>query len=434
MNYKEAIDFLYAQAPMFQQVGKAGYKTGLENTEFLDKYFGFPHRKYRTIHVGGTNGKGSVSHLLAAVLQSAGYKVGLYTSPHLKDFRERIRVNGKMISKQKVSAFIAKNQQLIIEISPSFFEITTALAFKYFEEQDVDFAVIEVGLGGRLDCTNIISPILSIITNISLDHTDLLGDSLEKIAAEKAGIIKPQTPVIIGETHPKTKNIFIEKAKENFSEIVFADKDNLPQRAQRIRKDINNKPFALFAKNLCVPCVKKMPNCELKGIYQQKNIKTLLVAVEKLREMEVKISAKSLKNGLENVTELTGLQGRWQIIGKNPTIICDTGHNESGISQIVEQLNAQKFNKLHVVFGVVNDKKIDYVLALLPKNSVYYFTKAQIPRALDEKLLQKQAATFGLFGNTYFSVKQALNAAKKAASKDDFIFVGGSTFVVAEVL
>jgi len=437
MNYKDAINFLYAQAPMFQQVGRQGYKAGLENTEFLDKYFGFPHRKYRTIHVGGTNGKGSVSHLLAAVLQSAGYKVGLYTSPHLKDFRERIRVNGKMISKQKVSAFIAKNQQLIKDISPSFFEITTVLAFKYFAEQNVDFAVVEVGLGGRLDCTNIISPILSIITNISLDHTDLLGDSLEKIAVEKTGIIKPKTPIIIGETHLQTQNIFIEKAKENCSEIIFADDFDFTQRAQRTckeRKDINNnKTFASFARNLCVLCEKKI-NCELKGIYQQKNIKTVLVTVEKLRKIGVKITAKALKNGLENVVALTNIQGRWQIIGKNPTIVCDTGHNESGMLHIVEQLNAQKFNKLHIVFGMVSDKKIDAVLALLPKNAVYYFAKAQIPRALDEKLLQQQAATFGLIGNTYLSVKQAFATAKKNAAKDDFIFIGGSTFVVAEIL
>jgi len=407
MTYKSAIEFLYAQAPMFQQVGRQGYKTGLENTEFLDKYFGFPHRCYRTIHVGGTNGKGSVSHILAAVLQSAGYKVGLYTSPHLKDFCERIRINGKAISKQTVSAFITENQQLIKDISPSFFEITTALAFKYFAEQNVDFAVVEVGLGGRLDCTNIISPILSIITNISLDHTDILGDSLEKIATEKAGIIKPQTPIIIGETDIKTQNIFIEKAKENFSEIIFADKkfENI-----------------------------KLPNCELKGIYQQKNIKTALAAVEKLRQMRIKIPAKSLKNGLENVVKLTNLQGRWQIIGKNPAIICDTGHNEGGIALVVEQLNTLKFNKLHIIFGAVNDKKIDNVLALLPKNAVYYFTKAQIPRALDEKLLQRQAENFMLHGNCYPSVKQALTAAKHAAAANDLIYIGGSTFVVAEVL
>ena len=408
MTYKSAIEFLYAQAPMFQQVGRKGYKTGLENTEFLDKYFGFPHRKYRTIHVGGTNGKGSVSHILAAILQSAGYKVGLYTSPHLKDFRERIRINGITVSKQKVSAFIAENQQLIKNISPSFFEITTAFAFKYFAEQNIDFAVVEVGLGGRLDCTNIISPILSIITNISLDHTDILGDTLEKIALEKAGIIKPKTPIIIGETHHKTQNIFIEKAKENFSEIIFADK--------------------LFSPDTV------LPNCELKGIYQQKNVKTVLVAVEKLKEKGVNIPLKSLKNGLKNVTKLTGLQGRWQIIGAKPAIVCDTGHNEGGILLVVEQLNAQKFNKLHIVFGVVNDKKIDAVLALLPKNAVYYFTKAQIPRALDEKLLQQQAKNFDLYGSCYQSVKQALTAAKKAASKNDFIYIGGSTFIVAEVL
>ena len=407
MNYQSSIEFLYAQAPMFQQVGRTGYKSGLENTEFLDKYFNFPHRHFRSIHVGGTNGKGSVSHLLAAILQGAGYKVGLYTSPHLKDFRERIRMNGKMISKRKIADFITKYQQLINEISPSFFEITTALAFKYFAEQNVDFAVVEVGLGGRLDCTNIISPILSVITNISLDHTDILGDSLEKIAAEKAGIIKPKTPIIIGETQFETEKIFIQKAKENFAEIIFADKKN---------KDL------------------KLPNCELKGIYQQKNIRTVLVAVEKLRKIGVKIPAKSLKKGLENVTKLTGLQGRWQVLGNYPAIVCDTGHNEGGISFVVEQLNAQKFSRLHIVFGMVADKKIDAVLALLPKNATYYFTKANIPRMLNETILQQQAANFMLYGNCYSSVKQALAAAKKAASKDDFIYIGGSTFVVAEVL
>jgi dihydrofolate synthase/folylpolyglutamate synthase len=435
MTYKSAIEFLYLQAPMFQQVGKKGYKTGLENTKLLDKYFGFPHCKFRTIHVGGTNGKGSISHLLAAVLQCAGYKVGLYTSPHLKDFRERIRVNGKMISKQKISAFISHNQQLIQNISPSFFEITTVLAFKYFAEQNVDFAVVEVGLGGRLDCTNIISPILSIITNISLDHTDILGDTIEKIAEEKAGIIKPKTPIIIGETHQSTQNIFIEKARENVAEIVFADQFfalaslYIGDQVQRITPSSReSKARALITTK------SKLLKCELKGIYQQKNLKTLLASVEKLREIGVKIPIKALKNGLEHVIELTGLQGRWQIIGKKPTVVCDTGHNEGGISLIVEQLNTQTFNRLHIVFGMVSDKKIDSILALLPKNAIYYFTKAKLPRALNELILQQQAITFGLHGNTYSSVKQALNAAKKAAAKDDFIYIGGSTFVVAEVL
>ncbi|MDR1545074.1 MAG: bifunctional folylpolyglutamate synthase/dihydrofolate synthase [Prevotellaceae bacterium] len=405
MTYAQSIAFLYAQAPMFQQVGAKGYKTGLENTHFLDLNFGFPHRKYRTIHVGGTNGKGSVSHLLAAILQSAGYKVGLYTSPHLKDFRERIRINGKMISKHKVSSFITENQQLIIERNLSFFEITTAFAFKYFAEQDVDFAVVEVGLGGRLDCTNVISPLLSIITNISLDHTDILGDTLEKIAAEKAGIIKPHTPVIIGETQMETEEVFQEKAKEMQAEIVFADKNNF-----------------------------SLPKCELKGVYQQKNLKTVLAAEKKLRNLGVKISQKNLKNGLENVLKLTGLQGRWQILGKNPTVVCDTGHNQSGISLVVEQIKQQKFRQLHIIFGMVNDKNPALVLNLLPKDAHYYFTKAKIPRALNEKILQQKSAEYNLFGKTCSSVKRAIAAAKKAAHKDDFIYIGGSTFIVAEAL
>jgi dihydrofolate synthase/folylpolyglutamate synthase len=407
MNYPQAIDFLYSTAPMFQQVGKQGYKTGLENTYLLDARFDFPHRKYRTIHIGGTNGKGSTSHLLAAVLQSAGYKVGLYTSPHLKDFRERIRINGKMISKLRIINFIKENEQLIKEISPSFFEITTSLAFQYFAEKNVDIAIVEVGLGGRLDCTNIISPMISVITNISLDHTDILGDSLEKIATEKAGIIKPNTPVIIGETQKETEKIFTEKAKTENAEIIFADKK--------------------YSSAV-------LPVCQLKGIYQQKNIKTLLAAVDELKKSGLKISKSALKKGLENVVELTGLTGRWQIIGKNPVIVCDTGHNEGGISLVVEQLKQQKYNGLHIVFGMVADKKINKVLSLLPKNAVYYFTKAKIPRALDEKLLSEQAGQYGLVGNTYPSVKRAVKAAKKAASKDGFIYIGGSTFIVAEAV
>jgi dihydrofolate synthase/folylpolyglutamate synthase len=442
LNYQQAIDFLYAQAPMFQQVGAKGYKTGLENTHFLDSHFGFPHRHYRTIHVGGTNGKGSVSHLLAAILQSAGYKVGLYTSPHLKDFRERIRVNGKMISKQKVSAFIAKNQQLITEINPSFFEITTAFAFKYFAEQNVDFAVVEVGLGGRLDCTNVISPLLSVITNISLDHTDILGDTLGKIAAEKAGIIKPKTPVIIGETQAETEHIFREKAAENGAEIIFADQEfsRRERKDERGERKEKNEIYCEFQEKKSLRSLQnplrplREISCELKGIYQQKNLKTVLAAVEKLQKMGIKITKKSLKNGLENVISLTGLQGRWQILSKNPTVVCDTGHNQGGISQVVEQISQQKFNTLHIIFGMVNDKKPDIVLNLLPKNAKYYFTKAQLPRALNENILQAKAAEFNLISNAYQSVKQAIKAAKKAADKDDFIYIGGSTFIVAEAI
>ena len=407
MRYQEAIDFLYATAPMFQNIGKQGYKTGLENTFLLDNHFGSPHTKFKTIHIAGTNGKGSTSHLLSAILQKAGYRVGLYTSPHLKDFRERIKINGEMISKRKVSDFIAENQNLIRKISPSFFEITTAMAFNYFAEEKVDIAVIEVGLGGRLDCTNIISPLLSIITNISLDHTDMLGDTIEKIAEEKAGIIKPHTPVVIGETQDGSFEVFLRKAKEQNSPIYFAD---------TFQADT------------------PLPECQLKGIYQTKNSRTVLQAIEELREIGLQISENNIQDGFLNVVDLTGLMGRWQTIGHNPTIVCDTGHNEAGISFIVEQLKKESYRRLHIVFGMVSDKKRDKIYKLLPKDAIYYFTKASIPRALDERSLRAEAREYGLQGKSYSSVKRALSAAKSAASEDDFIYVGGSTFIVAEVL
>jgi dihydrofolate synthase/folylpolyglutamate synthase len=407
MIYSEAIDYLYRQAPMFQQHGAKAYKSGLENTVALDAVFNHPHRAYKTIHVAGTNGKGSTSHLLASVLQCAGYKVGLYTSPHLRDFRERIRVNGAMISEQAVVAFVEAHQALVEELQPSFFEITTALAFRYFAQQQVDVAVIEVGLGGRLDCTNIIAPELAIITNISLDHTDLLGNTLEKIAAEKAGIIKPNTPVVIGETQPESAPIFRNVARAQNAPILFAE------------TELVGNP---------------LPTCALKGIYQVKNSRTVLVALAQLHQKGFDITDAAIEQGFLEVVERTGLQGRWQVLGNKPTIVCDTGHNEGGIRLVVEQLAQQSFERLHIVFGMVSDKKIDHVLALLPKNAVYYFTKAHIPRALDEKILQAQAATFGLSGTSYASVNEALEAAKNNASERDFIFVGGSNFVVAEII
>ena len=407
MIYSETIDYLYAQAPMFQQHGAKAYKSGLETTLLLDTTFQHPHRAYKTIHVAGTNGKGSTSHLLASVLQSAGYQVGLYTSPHLRDFRERIRVNGQMISEQAVVNFVETNKALIEELKPSFFELTTALAFQYFEQQRVDIAVIEVGLGGRLDCTNIIQPELSIITNISSDHTDILGDTLELIAAEKAGIIKEKTPIIIGETQPESAPIFGRVAASLNAPIVFADKQ--------------------YAEN-------ELPNCALKGFYQEKNRRTVLAALNELQHQGLRITEEFIQQGFLEVVERTGLQGRWQVVSENPTIICDTGHNEEGIRLIVKQLEQQTFERLHIVFGMVSDKKTDQILGLLPKNAVYYFTKAQIPRALDEKILQAQAATFGLTGTSYASVNEALEAAKNNASARDFIFVGGSNFVVAEII
>ncbi len=407
MKYSEAIAFLYSMAPMFQTVGKQGYKTGLENTLYLDQYFGFPHKQFRTIHVGGTNGKGSTSHLLAAVLQSAGYKVGLYTSPHLKDFRERIRINGQMISKQKVSSFVFNNQNLIKEINPSFFEITTSLAFSYFAEQNIDIAVVEVGLGGRLDCTNIISPMVSIITNISIDHTDLLGDTPQQIAVEKAGIIKPNTPIVIGERQEVVADIFIEKAKKEGAPIVFAD------------YQYGDKP---------------LPKSQLKGIYQVRNSRTVLTAIDILKAKGLRILHRDIIKGFANVTTLTGLMGRWQTIGTHPTIICDTGHNEAGISLVAEQLRMQRYRNLHIVFGMVSDKKRDNIYRLLPRDAIYYFTKPSLPRALDENILAREAAEYGLEGKTFTTVRKALATARKNAVSKDFIYIGGSTFVVADAL
>jgi dihydrofolate synthase/folylpolyglutamate synthase len=408
MNYNDAIEILYNQAPMFQNIGKRAYKTGLETTFELDRIFQHPHRKFRTIHVAGTNGKGSCSHLISAVLQKSGYKVGLYTSPHLKDFRERIRINGEMISEEAVCEFVELAQPIIAELQPSFFEITTAMAFRYFAMQNVDVAVIEVGLGGRLDCTNIIDPELSIITNISIDHTDLLGATLPEIAYEKAGVIKAGKPAIIGERQPEVAQVFISKATEVNAPIYFAS----DEMANAI-----------------------LPDCEMKGYYQDKNRRTVLTAIRELRRQNYfNIPDQAIVDGFAKVCHLTGIMGRWQLISENPRIICDTGHNEAGIKFVTEQLLHEKFTNLRIIIGMVSDKKIDKVLALLPKNAIYYFTKAQIPRALNEVDLQKQATEYGLCGDTYPTIEQALNKAKQDYIEGDLIFVGGSNFTVAEIL
>jgi dihydrofolate synthase/folylpolyglutamate synthase len=408
MNYNDAIEILYNQAPMFQNIGKRAYKTGLETTFELDRIFQHPHRKFRTIHVAGTNGKGSCSHLISAVLQKSGYKVGLYTSPHLKDFRERIRINGEMISEEAVCEFVELAQPIIAELQPSFFEITTAMAFRYFAMQNVDVAVIEVGLGGRLDCTNIIDPELSIITNISIDHTDLLGATLPEIAYEKAGVIKAGKPAIIGERQPEVAQVFISKATEVNAPIYFAS----DEMANAI-----------------------LPDCEMKGYYQDKNRRTVLTAIRELRRQNYfNIPDQAIIDGFAKVCHLTGIMGRWQLISENPRIICDTGHNEAGIKFVTEQLLHEKFTNLRIIIGMVSDKKIDKVLALLPKNAIYYFTKAQIPRALNEVDLQKQATEYGLCGDTYPTIEQALNKAKQDYIEGDLIFVGGSNFTVAEIL
>lgn len=424
MNYKETLEYLYSQTPMFQQVGSKAYKEGLENTYALDEYFGHPHRKYGTIHIAGTNGKGSCSHTLAAILQEAGYKVGLYTSPHLIDFRERIRINGKMISKEFIIHFVHKHRAFFEPLYPSFFEITTAMALLYFAEANVDVAIIEVGLGGRLDCTNIITPDLSVITNISFDHTALLGDTLEKIAMEKAGIIKPHTPVIIGETMEETRPIFTQKAQQEDSPIAFAEDDS-PVLEVNIEADGSWLYQTRQYKNL---------HGELRGLYQLKNTNTVLCAVSWLISLGYDIREEDVRHGFEYVTETTGLMGRWQILSNEPTVVCDTGHNVAGISYIVEQLKHQRYRRLHIVFGMVNDKDVSGVLSLLPADAAYYFTKAGIERALPEKELMEAARKHSLQGECYPNVVTALQAALKKSLPEDFIFVGGSSFIVADLL
>lgn len=392
--------------PMFERQGASGYKEGLSNTKALDEHFQHPHTKYKTIHIAGTNGKGSCSHSIAAILQTAGYRVGLYTSPHLVDFSERIRVNGEPISEEYVIDFVERERHFFEPLHPSFFEVTTALAFKYFSDMNVDVAVIEVGLGGRLDCTNIISPILSVITNISFDHTQFLGNTLAKIAAEKAGIIKKSTRVVIGEATPETRPVFEAKAKEMCAPICFAE-DNPYENAADLMTD-------------------------LQGTYQNKNANTILTAVANLPELNV--GNDDIRNGLANVCTLTGLKGRWQTLAQHPLTICDTGHNVAGWKYLSRQIAQQPCDVLHIVFGMVDDKDIDTVMDMLPKNAKYYFTKAETHRAINETVLKEKAETRGLSGNTYPSVAQAYNDAKKNAKDNDFVFIGGSSYVVADLL
>jgi dihydrofolate synthase/folylpolyglutamate synthase len=430
-NYPEVLDFLYSQLPMFQRTGPAAYKNNLDNTIRLDEMFNHPHHSFKTIHVAGTNGKGSVSHMLASVLQEAGYKTGLYTSPHLKDFRERIRVNGEMISEEAVVEFTEKyrikNEIEILE--PSFFELTVTMAFDYFRAMQVDVAVIEVGLGGRLDSTNIITPEVSVITNISFDHMSLLGNSLPEIAAEKAGIIKYGIPVVIGETSPETSPIFEQFAKRMIASIEFADRN---YHSDYSMQTIDGKQSLNIRKSefLMYPDLQ----LDLLGIYQRHNVPTVLQTIDVLNEKNWNLSEDNIRCGLENCVDNTGLMGRWQIIGHNPLTICDTGHNPAGIKLVVEQIKQTPYRELHMIIGLVNDKDQDEVLSLLPADARYYFTKASIPRATQPEELAEKAAKFRLQGNSYQTVPQALFAAKDNAGKNDLIFIGGSTFVVAEVL
>lgn len=425
-TYTEVIDYLYSRLPMFTRDGASAYKKDLDRTIALCETLGNPQEKFKTIHVAGTNGKGSSSHMLAASLVSAGYKTGLYTSPHLVDFRERIRINGEQISEQFVINYVNSQKDLIEEIQPSFFEATVAMAFDYFAKEQVDIAIIEVGLGGRLDSTNIISPEVCLITNIGMDHMNLLGDTLEEIAGEKAGIIKANTPVVISETNAITAPIFEAKAKLEDAPIIFADqeitavrleKDTLIQRIQ-ISKDSDTKQY----------------NLDLTGSYQVKNIVGVLAVIDQIRDKGFVISEEDLSFALENVQKLTGFQGRWQTLSIDPLIICDTGHNEDGIKEVIKNLSEVSYQNLHIVIGAMKDKDLDHMLPYLPKDAIYYFSNPDMPRAMEAAELAEKALFYGLSGKVSGSVIQAFNDAKQAYMQGDLIFVGGSNFVVAEVL
>lgn len=424
MTYNETLDYLYNQMPEFQRVGKAAYKPGLDNSHKLDAIFDKPHTKYKTIHVGGTNGKGSTSHLLASMLMLSGYKVGLYTSPHLVDFRERIRVNGEMISKEYVVSFVERYREDIEPVMPSFFELTMEMAFKYFEEQKVDVAVVEVGLGGRLDSTNIITPEMCVITNIGLDHVQFLGNSLEQVAKEKAGIIKEGVPVVIGETGSNSvREVFEHRAEQCNAPIVFAEDEVGDFRALRIDGELVIS--AMGIDNI---------RPQLIGLAQEKNARTVIASVRMFNKIGFEVSDEAVVGGFENVVKLTGLMGRWQQLGNNPKIVCDTGHNAHGMKYIVRQLSGEQYKNLHIVFGMVNDKDIDSVLKLMPKNGKYYFTRAAIERAIDPKELMVEALKYELYGDVFYEIKDAINEAQKNADKNDFIFIGGSSFIVADAL
>ena len=426
MTYQETLDYLFSKLPMFSRIGAAAYKEDLTNTIALCNYMGNPERKIKTIHIAGTNGKGSVSHMMAAILQSAGYKTGLYTSPHLKDFRERIKINGQMISELEVISFTSKMSDIIEKIQPSFFELTVAMAFDHFVDQ-IDIAVIETGLGGRLDSTNVITPELSVITNIGWDHMNLLGDSLEKIAAEKAGIIKPGTPVVIGEFIHETRPVFEKTARKNNAPLYFAQEHRYVSgwtdnrhflQAEVARKDqVDHHNYQL----------------DLNGIYQLKNLITVLEACEQLRSQGWKISEEDIQKGLKHTKELTGLHGRWEIIHQDPIVIIDVAHNKNGIDQLMEQIELMSYRELHLIIGMVKDKDITEILKSLPDTAIYYFTQAQIPRALAAEELKTIALPFGLNGESYTHVNKALEKARNDAHKDDLIIVCGSIFLVGEV-
>lgn len=424
MNYQETLNYLYNSTPVFEHVGAVAYKEGLQNTLALDKHFNHPHTNFKTIHIAGTNGKGSCSHSLASILQEAGYKVGLYTSPHLVDFRERIRVNGQCISEERVVKFVEDERKFFEPLHPSFFELTTALAFKYFDEQKVDIAIIEVGLGGRLDCTNIISPILSIITNISFDHTQFLGNTLAKIAGEKAGIIKKGVPVIIGEANEETRPVFQSKAKEVNSDIVFAE-DNAIVTSSSPMAD-GGRRYNLSNNSTLIG--------ELSGDYQERNMNTILCACNILKQMNIIKNDDVIAKGLANICKNTGLLGRWQTIQNNPTVVCDTGHNVGGWNYLAPQIKRQQCNQLRIVFGMVDDKDINSVMYLLPKNAIYYWTQAESKRAIKAERVAEIAIKHDLRGEIFDNVEVAYTKALKDSNNDDFVFVGGSSYIVADLL
>ena len=405
MNYRDTLDYMYSQLPMFQRIGPAAYKADLSNTIALCRLLGNPENAFRAVHVAGTNGKGSVSHMMASVLQQAGYKTGLYTSPHIKDFRERIRINGQMIPEDKVVDFIARYRKEFEGIGLSFFEMTVGMAFDHFRNEKVDIAVIEAGMGGRLDSTNVITPLLSVITNIGYDHMQFLGDTLEKIAREKAAIIKAGVPAIVGETQEETKHVFAGRAGEVQTRLVFAD-----QRYVAVMEPA------------------------LQGPWQKRNLVTVMAAIEQLKEAGFSVSPLHFRHGIEKVVENTGLLGRWQVMQEDPLAICDIGHNRDGIREVLDMIGQTPHKNLHFVLGLVADKNIDPVLELLPATAEYYFCKAGIPRAMDAAELRQAASAFGLKGNTFATVKEAYHAALQNAGVNDLVFVGGSTFVVAEVV
>ncbi|HNV30190.1 MAG TPA: folylpolyglutamate synthase/dihydrofolate synthase family protein [Cyclobacteriaceae bacterium] len=421
MTYSETLDYLYANLPMFQRVGAVAYKEDLINTVQLCEALGNPHLKFKSVHIAGTNGKGSSSHMLAAILQTAGYKTGLYTSPHLKEFTERIRINGKEITQEFVINFVERITPAIERIQPSFFEITVAMAYEYFANEKVDIAVIETGLGGRLDSTNVITPLISLITNISWDHKDILGDTLQKIAFEKAGIIKQGVPVVISENQPEVREVFESKTQECKSNLLFASElyqvNRIADGTYEVMKDHQTFTYEL----------------DLLGLYQAKNIKGVLTVVDELRTQGFSISNDQVTRGLKNTTTLTGLKGRWQKLGENPLMICDTGHNEAGIKEILSQITEIRFNKLHWVLGMVKDKDVSTILHLLPKDANYYFCQASIPRAMPASELRVKAEQAGLQGVTINDVNAAIKEARKNSASSDLILIGGSTFVVAEI-